>query len=226
MASREQTIVVAEDDPSIADLLDLYLRDAGYRPLLAPTGERALELVAQHRPVLVVIDVGLPGIDGFELCRRIRFTNPLPVLFVTARDAETDRVHGLELGGDDYVVKPFSPRELVARVRAILRRGAPPPAGAAAVIEVGASVAVDVGRREATMRGEPVALATREFDLLAHLARNQGVALTRRQLLDAVWGSDWDGDERTVDVHVAQLRKKLGEDLPLATVWGLGYRLG
>jgi DNA-binding response OmpR family regulator len=226
MPSREQTIVVAEDDASIADLVDLYLRDAGYRPLLAPTGERALELVAQHRPVLVVIDVGLPGIDGFELCRRIRLANPLPVVFVTARDAETDRVHGLELGGDDYVVKPFSPRELVARVRAILRRGAPPPGGAAAVIEVGASVVVDVGRREAMVRGEPVSLATREFDLLAHLARNQGVALTRRQLLDAVWGPDWDGDERTVDVHVAQLRRKLGEDLPLATVWGVGYRLG
>jgi DNA-binding response OmpR family regulator len=226
MPLREQTIVVAEDDASIADLLDLYLRDAGYRPLLAPTGERALELVAQHRPVLVVIDVGLPGIDGFELCRRIRLTNPLPMLFVTARDAETDRVRGLELGGDDYVVKPFSPRELVARVRAILRRGAPLPAGSAAVVEVGASVVVDVGRREVHVRGEPVAVATREFDLLAHLARNQGVALTRRQLLDAVWGSDWDGDERTVDVHVAQLRKKLGEDLPLATVWGVGYRLG
>jgi DNA-binding response OmpR family regulator len=224
-AAREQTIVVAEDDASIADLLDLYLRDAGFRPLLASTGERALDLVAQHRPVLVVIDVGLPGIDGFELCRRIRLTNPLPVLFVTARDAETDRVHGLELGGDDYVVKPFSPRELVARVRAILRRGAPPSHGQA-VIEVGASVAVDAARREVTVRGEPVALATREFDLLVHLARNQGVALTRRQLLDAVWGADWDGDERTVDVHIAQLRKKLGDDVPLATVWGVGYRLG
>jgi len=225
-ASREQTIVVAEDDPSIADLLDLYLRDAGYRPLLAPTGERALELVAQHRPALVVIDVGLPGIDGFEVCRRIRLSNPTPVLFVTARDAETDRVHGLELGGDDYVVKPFSPRELVARVRAVLRRGAPAPSGPPAVIEVGASVDVDLARREALVRGEPVALATREFDLLAHLARNQGVALARRQLLDAVWGEDWEGDERTVDVHVAQLRKKLGDDLPLATVWGVGYRLG
>jgi DNA-binding response OmpR family regulator len=225
-AAREQTIVVAEDDASIADLLDLYLRDAGFRPLLAPSGERALELVSQHRPALVVIDVGLPGMDGFELCRRIRDTNPLPVLFVTARDAETDRVHGLELGGDDYVVKPFSPRELVARVRAILRRGAAPPPGGQAVVEVGASLDVDMTRREVHVRGQSVALATREFDLLAHLARNQGVALTRRQLLDAVWGDDWDGDERTVDVHIAQLRKKLGDDLPLATVWGVGYRLG
>ena len=225
-APREQTIVVAEDDASIADLLDLYLRDAGYRPLLAPSGERALELVAQHRPVLVVIDVGLPGMDGFELCRQIRAATPLPVLFVTARDAETDRVHGLELGGDDYVVKPFSPRELVARVRAILRRGAPASSAVPTVVEVGASVDVDLTRREALVRGEPVALATREFDLLAHLARNQGVALTRRQLLDAVWGEDWDGDERTVDVHVAQLRKKLGDELPLTTVWGVGYRLG
>ncbi|HKA02950.1 MAG TPA: response regulator transcription factor [Acidimicrobiales bacterium] len=225
-AAREQTIVVAEDDASIADLLDLYLRDAGFRPLLASSGERALQLVNQHRPVLVVIDVGLPGMDGFELCERIRETKALPVVFVTARDAETDRVHGLELGGDDYVVKPFSPRELVARVRAILRRGAAPPSGGQAVVEVGASLDVDTTRREVRLRGQPVALATREFDLLAHLARNQGVALTRRQLLDAVWGDDWDGDERTVDVHIAQLRKKLGDDLPLVTVWGVGYRLG
>src|SRR5262249_20924353 len=193
-AAREQTIVVAEDDASIADLLDLYLRDAGFRPLLASSGERALQLVNQHRPVLVVIDVGLPGMDGFELCERIRETKALPVVFVTARDAETDRVHGLELGGDDYVVKPFSPRQLVARGRAILRRGAAPPSGGQAVVEVGASLDVDTTRREVRLRGQPVGLATREFDLLAHLARNQGVALTRRQLLDAVWGDDWDGD--------------------------------
>jgi DNA-binding response OmpR family regulator len=224
--AREQTIVVVEDDASIADLLDLYLRDAGFRPLLASSGERALELVAHHRPVLVIVDVGLPGIDGFELCRRIRLTSPMPVLFVTARDAEADRVRGLELGGDDYVVKPFSPRELVARVRAILRRGTTVATSDQNVIDVSASLDVDVARREATVRGRPVALATREFDLLAFLARNQGIALSRRQLLDGVWGEDWDGDERTVDVHVGQLRKKLGDDLPLATVWGLGYRLG
>jgi DNA-binding response OmpR family regulator len=223
----EPTVVVVEDDASIADLVDLYLREAGYRVLLAPTGERGLELVEQQRPVLVVLDIGLPGIDGLEVCRRIRTTSSVPVLFLTARDGEIDRIVGLELGADDYVTKPFSPREVVARVRAILRRGdARTDHGEVTALEVGEGIVVDFGRREVRRRDEVVALATREFDLLAHLARNQGLALSRQQLLDAVWGADWYGDERTVDVHVRQLRKKLGDDLPLATVWGVGYRLG
>jgi DNA-binding response OmpR family regulator len=226
VSDSDQTIVIVEDDPSIADLLDLYVRDAGFRPLLAATGERALELVAQHRPVLAVIDVGLPGIDGFEVCRRLRETGPLPVLFLTARDGESDRVHGLELGGDDYVVKPFSPREVVARIRAILRRGEVRDPSATTAITVGPTLEIDLERRAVSACGEPVLLATREFDVLVFLARHQGMALTRRQLLDGVWGASWNGDERTVDVHVAQLRKKLGETLPLATVWGIGYRLG
>ena len=148
----------------------------------------------------------------------------MPVLFLTARDDEVDRVLGLELGADDYLVKPFSPRELVARVRAILRRTreGPPPQD---VIAVG-DLEVDLRRREARCGGAVVALTTREFDLLAFLANNIGLALSRQQLLDGVWGPDWYGDERTVDVHVAQLRKKLGSDLPLATVWGVGYRFG
>jgi DNA-binding response OmpR family regulator len=225
--TKEQTVVVVEDDARIADLLDLYLREAGYRVLLAGTGERGLELIGQHRPVLAVLDIGLPGIDGFEVCRRIRQASELPILFLTARDGEIDRVLGLELGADDYVTKPFSPRELVARVRAILRRGeAAARSAAPTVIDVGDGIEVDLARREARVKGEPVALATREFDLLAFLARNQGQALSRQQLLDGVWGVDWYGDERTVDVHVGQLRKKLGDDLPLATVWGIGYRLG
>jgi DNA-binding response OmpR family regulator len=221
----ERTVVVVEDDPAIADLVDLYLRDAGFRVLQAPSGERGLELVDQHRPVLVVLDVGLPGIDGFEVCRRIRASSTLPILFLSARDGEIDRVLGLELGADDYLVKPFSPRELVARVKAILRRGEV-RAATADVVAVGDEVEVDLARREARVEGAPVALATREFDLLAHLARNQGIALSRQQLLDAVWGVGWVGDERTVDVHVRQLRKKLGDGFPLATVWGVGYRLG
>jgi DNA-binding response OmpR family regulator len=223
---REQVVVVIEDDVSIADLLDLYLRDAGYRVLLAPSGERGLELLGQHPVSLAIVDVGLPGIDGFEVCRRVRATSGLPILFLTARDGEIDRVLGLELGADDYVTKPFSPRELVARVRAILRRGEAATRSAATLIEVGDGIDVDLARREVRVRGEPVALATREFDLLAHLARHQGIALSRQQLLDGVWGVAWSGDERTVDVHVRQLRKKLGDDLPLATVWGVGYRLG
>jgi DNA-binding response OmpR family regulator len=222
----DQNVVVVEDDPSIADLLDLYLREAGFRPLLAASGERGLELLAAQRAVLAVIDVGLPGMDGFEVCRRIRATGDLPVLFLTARDSEVDRLAGLELGADDYVTKPFSPREVVARIKAILRRGQASARSTGEVIEVGDGLVVDVVRREARSSGQPVPMATREFDLLAHLARHQGQALRRQQLLDAVWGGDFEGDERTVDVHVRQLRKKLGADLPLATVWGIGYRLG
>ncbi|MFT3855409.1 MAG: response regulator transcription factor [Ilumatobacteraceae bacterium] len=222
----ERTVVVIEDDAHIADLLDLYLREAGYRVLQAATGERGLELITQQRPQIVLLDVGLPDIDGFEVCRRIRATTPLPVMFLTARDGEIDRVLGLELGADDYVVKPFSPREVVARVKAILRRGQPAAAVDDAILRIGDDFEVDTVRREVRRRGHPVALATRELDLLAFLARNQGIALSRQQLIDGVWGADWYGDERTVDVHVRQLRKKLGDDLPLATVWGIGYRLG
>jgi len=222
----ERTVVVIEDDAHIADLLDMYLREAGFRVLLADGGERGLQLVAQHRPVLAVLDVGLPDIDGFEVCRRIRATSQLPVMFLTARDDEIDRLLGLELGADDYVVKPFSPREVVARVKAILRRGQPVATTDPALVGIGDDFEVDDRRREVRRRGEPVALATREFDLLAFFARNQGIALSRQQLIDGVWGADWCGDDRTVDVHVRQLRRKLGDDIPLATVWGIGYRLG
>jgi DNA-binding response OmpR family regulator len=223
----EQTVVIVEDDPSISDLVELYLRQAGFRVLQAPNGERGLELVHQHQPALVVLDIGLPGIDGLEVCRRLRATTSVPVLFLTARDGELDRIIGLELGADDYVTKPFSPREIVARVKAILRRGATPSAPAdSTIVEIADGIVVDTNRREVTVAGKPIALATREFDLLAFLARNLGLALGRQQLLDGVWGEGWFGDDRTVDVHVRQLRKKLGDDLPLATVWGIGYRLG
>lgn len=223
----EQTVVIVEDDPSISDLVDLYLRQAGFRVLQAADGERGLELVQQQQPSLVILDIGLPGIDGLEVCRRLRATSAIPVLFLTARDGEIDRIVGLELGADDYVTKPFSPRELVARVKAILRRGATPVTAAdATTVEITDSIVIDTNRREVRVQGQPIALATREFDLLAFLAHNIGLALGRQQLLDGVWGSDWFGDDRTVDVHVRQLRKKLGDDLPLATVWGIGYRLG
>ena len=224
--AEERALVVVEDDAHIADLLDVYLREAGFRVLQAPTGERGLELIDTHRPVMVVLDIGLPDIDGFEVCRRIRTRSSVPVLFLTARDGEIDRILGLELGADDYVTKPFSPREIVARVKAILRRGQGEPKADDTVITIGDEYTVDLARREVTHRGTPVALATREFDLAAHLARNQGIALSRQQLLDSVWGADFVGDDRTVDVHVRQLRKKLGDELPLATVWGIGYRLG
>ncbi len=225
MSAENGTVVVVEDDPHIADLVDLYLRREGYRVLLAGDGEKGLELFKQADPWIVILDVGLPGRrDGFDVCREIRARGSVPVLFLTARDDEVDRVLGLEMGADDYLTKPFSPRELVARVRAILRRTREGPSPQE-VVTVG-ELEVDLRRREVRQRGDAVSLTTREFDLIAFLANNIGLALSRQQLLDGVWGTDWYGDERTVDVHVAQLRKKLGTDLPLATVWGVGYRFG
>jgi DNA-binding response OmpR family regulator len=220
------TILVVEDDPHIADLVDMYLRREGYRVLLAEDGSAALAKARQEPPRLVILDVGLPGgIDGLEVCRRLRAADSaVPVLMLTARDGEVDRILGLELGADDYVTKPFSPRELVARVKAILRRAEAKPEAPSPVLHAG-DVEVDTARREAIVGGAVVALTAREFDLLHYLAANPGLVLSRRQLLDGVWGPDWVGDERTVDVHVRQLRKKLGDGFPLATVWGVGYRL-
>ena len=213
----DPVIVIVEDDPNIADLVELYLRRDGYRPYQASTGERALQVIAERNPELVLLDVG----------RAIRAESDIPIIFLTARDAEIDRVLGLELGADDYVTKPFSPRELVARVKAILRRssGTASAAGRPTPIDLGWDLVVDPGRREVTLAGEPIALATREFDLLHYLAEHRGLALSRLQLLDGVWGVGWVGDDRTVDVHVRQLRKKLGDALRLETVWGVGYRL-
>jgi DNA-binding response OmpR family regulator len=221
----EQVVVVVEDDPSIADLVDTYLRRDGFRVYQAPDGETALKTIRDRQPKLLILDLGLPGqIDGIEVCRHVRATSDIPIIMLTARDDELDRVLGLEMGADDYVTKPFSPRELVARVKAILRR-AERPAVTPSVVTVG-TIDVDLGRREARLAGTPVPLATREFDLLQYLCENQGRALSRRQLLDGVWGLDWIGDDRTVDVHVRQLRKKFGDALPLDTVWGVGYRMG
>jgi DNA-binding response OmpR family regulator len=220
-----RTVVVVEDDPRIADLVELYLRRDGFRVVQAPDGQRGVDAVDREHPDMVVVDVGLPGgQSGFDVCRTLRSRSDVPVLFLTARDEEVDRLVGLELGGDDYLTKPFSPRELVARIRAILRRTDPPSRHP--TCRTLGSIEIDAVRREARDNGSVVPLATREFDLLVYLAEHTGMVLTRRQLLDAVWGLDWVGDERTVDVHVRQLRKKLGSGLPLVTVWGVGYRLG
>jgi DNA-binding response OmpR family regulator len=216
------TILVVDDEPNIADLVDLYLTREGFRVVKRATGEDGLEAVREQRPRLVVLDVGLPDIDGLEVCKRIRQTSQLPVIFLTARDGEIDRVLGLELGGDDYLTKPFSPAELVARVKAVLRRadGGPPPE----VVQVG-DLAIDTGRREVRAGEAPVDLTTKEFDLLRFLAERPGLALSRQQILDGVWGYDWFGDARTVDVHIAQVRKKLGDAIEITTVRGIGYRL-
>jgi DNA-binding response OmpR family regulator len=219
------TIVVIEDDANISDLVDMYLRREGFRVLQTVDGESGLATIEREKPRLAILDVGLPGaVDGFEVCRRLRARATVPVLMLSARDGEIDRVLGLELGADDYVTKPFSPRELVARVKAVLRR-VDGPREQPEVLPAG-QVEVDAGRREARVGGRIVPLATKEFDLLHFLAKNSGLALSRQQLLDGVWGPEWYGDERTVDAHVRQLRKKLGDALPLATVWGIGYRLG
>jgi DNA-binding response OmpR family regulator len=221
-----QTIVVVEHDPNIADLLDTYLRSAGFRVILASTGEQGLKIINQTSPALVVVATALPDIDGFEVCRRLPPSRVIPVLFLTSRDGEVDRTLGVELGADDYVTKPFSPREIVARAKAMLRRGHASATADADIITIGDDFRIDLAGRAVHVKGEAVALTTREFDLLVHMASNQGTALARRALLDSVWGGDWYGDEGTVDVHIRQLRSKLGEELPLAPVWGFGYRLG
>jgi DNA-binding response OmpR family regulator len=216
------TILVVEDEPNIADLVDLYLSRDGYRVLKQATGEAGLAAVRDHRPRLVILDVGLPDIDGLEVCRRIRATSALPVIFLTARADEIDRVLGLELGADDYLTKPFAPAELVARVKAVLRRTDGPQT--AEILQAGSAV-VDVGRREIRVDDAPVDFTTKEFELLRFLADRAGLAMSRQQILDQVWGPDWFGDERTVDVHIAQVRKKLGNSCTIATVRGVGYRL-
>ncbi|MFQ5554631.1 MAG: response regulator transcription factor [Acidimicrobiia bacterium] len=217
------TILLVEDEEEIADLLKLYFEKEGFRLVHAPSGEVGLERLEQRDPRLVLLDIGLPGIDGVEVCRRIRATTDVPVIMLTARDAEIDKVVGLEIGADDYVTKPFSPRELVARVKAVLRRTEERPL-APSTIEIGAFV-IDSGRRQVTCLGGSVVRPTaREFDLLWYLAEHRGLVLSRAQILEAVWGYDYFGETRTVDVHIRQLRKKL-DGVPIETVWGVGYQL-
>ncbi len=219
------SVVIIEDEIDIADLLALYCRREGWSAHLAGDGERGLETIRARQPDVVLLDVGLPGtLDGFGVCRELRATSNVPVLFLTARDHEIDRIVGLEMGADDYVTKPFSPREVIARIKAILRRGQAIDTNRS-VVDFDA-VHVDVGRREVTVDGVAVALATQEFALLEYLLAHQGQVLSRDQILGGAWGEGWIGDVRTVDVHIRQLRKKLGDDLPLATIRGIGYRLG
>ena len=218
------TVVVVEDEPDIGDLLALYLRREGWQVHLATTGEDGLEAIRARQPDFVVLDIGLPGeLDGFDVCRELRQTSDVPVLFLTARDDEVDRILGLEIGADDYVTKPFSPREIVARVKAVLRRGR--STDHAKTDQTFGDLRIDLQRREAIRGDAAVSLATQEFALLEVLLEHQGQVMSRQQLLDLAWGADWIGDPRTVDVHVRQLRRKLGDDLPLATVRGFGYRL-
>ncbi|MFC4950653.1 response regulator [Pseudonocardia sp. GCM10023141] len=215
-------VLVVEDDRAIADLVGLYLRREGFGVQVESDGASGLAAVRRLRPVAVVLDVGLPGMDGVEVCRTLRAEQDwTPVLFVTARDDEVDRILGLEMGADDYVTKPFSPRELVARVRTVLRRSGIAP-GREEVLQVGA-VSAHVDRRRVQVADAEVALTSTEFDLLVHLMRAPGRVFSREQLLSAVWGYAASAGTRTVDVHVAQVRAKLGPGNPIRTVRGVGY---
>ncbi|HYX10899.1 MAG: response regulator transcription factor [Chloroflexi bacterium] len=219
-----KTILLVDDERNIVELLRLYLEKEGYGVVSAPDGEQGLALHARHDPDLVVLDLMLPKVDGFEVCREIRRRGQTPILMLTARTDDVDAIVGLELGADDYVTKPFNPRAVVARIKAILRRSEASVRGARPM-EVGA-LRVDPRRREASVGDRRVDLRPREFDLLAALARDPGVVLTRDALLEDVWGTDFPGETRTVDVHVAEVRKKLGQDgPPIETVRGIGYRL-
>jgi two-component system OmpR family response regulator len=213
-------IMVVEDEPNIGALVRTYLARDGYEVLWVRSGEDALAELPRHAVTLVVLDIGLPGVDGFEVCRRIG--GKVPVIMLTARDEVADRVAGLELGADDYIQKPFSPRELTARIKAVLRRAG---GGAADDVTTLGPVTLARGSREVRVDGSEVELTQREFDLLEYLLRHAGQVVTRDELLEAVWGFVSPGQTRTVEVHVAQLRKKLGDDNDvIKTVRGLGYK--
>ncbi len=219
-------VLVVDDDPTVREVVLSYLRAASYDVAEAADGETALSMVGHQCPDLVVLDVMLPGLDGFELCRRLRTQGDLPIIMLTALGGESDRVVGLELGADDYLTKPFSPRELVLRVGSVLRRAGEDATPDLRVLEDG-DLRIDGPSRQVTRTGEPLALTMREFDLLRFLVANPGTAFTRVELLEKVWGWSF-GDQSTVTVHVRRLREKIESDstspIRLVTVWGVGYR--
>lgn len=221
-----ELILLVDDEPSILELSRMYLERDGFRTQSVQDGQSALEVASREQPALVVLDVMLPKLDGFEVCRRLRASNDPPlILMLTARDDDIDKVLGLELGADDYLTKPFNPRELVARVKAILRRGER-KVGDSAPIHLG-DLTIDPARREVHLASsQPLDLRTQEFDLLLTLAAHRGLVLTREQILQKAWGFDFYGQTRTVDVHVAHLRRKLEKSLvKIETVTGVGYKL-
>jgi DNA-binding response OmpR family regulator len=225
MATKAQTVLVVEDEASIASFVALYLKNAGYSIRTVGTGQEALDSLSQQRPDLVVLDLMLPDIDGIEVCKRARQSSDVPILMLTARDEDIDKIIGLEVGADDYLTKPFNPRELVARVKSILRRSVPDRRELQTRQLTHGKLEIDAGRREVQVDGEEVQLAPKEFDLLWELLDHRGLVLTRDQLLERVWGYTFAGDTRTVDVHVRQLRRKLGDASPIVTVWGVGYKV-
>ena len=223
-------VLIVEDEDSLADPLAFLLRKEGFEVDVAGDGPTALQSFESEGADIVLLDLMLPGMSGTDVCKRLRMTSSVPVIMVTARDSEIDKVVGLELGADDYVTKPYSARELIARIRAVLRRGA--EAEAEPVEEIGVlesgPVRMDIERHTVMVRGAAVTLPLKEFDLLEYLLRNSGRVLTRGQLIDRVWGSDYVGDTKTLDVHVKRLRSKIetdpGKPVHLVTVRGLGYK--
>jgi DNA-binding response OmpR family regulator len=222
-----ETILIVDDEVNIVELARMYLEQEGFRVEAAEDGAEALEAIARQPPALMVLDLMLPEVDGWEVCRRVRQGNTapeLPIIMLTARDEDVDKIVGRELGADDYMTKPFNPRELVARAKAILRR-ARPIARAEAPIHVG-DVTIDPARHETIIAGQRVDLRPKEFDLLATLAEHRGIALSREKLLELVWGYNFYGETRTVDVHIAHLRKRLAEsNVEIETVLSVGYKL-
>jgi len=221
-----ELVLLVDDEPNILQLARLYLERASFRVETASDGRAALKAVEQKRPALMVLDLMLPEMDGLEVCRQLRANqNPLPILMLTAKSEDIDKILGLELGADDYLTKPFNPHELVARIKAILRREGKAPQDVKLPLHVG-DITIDAARREVTVKGEPVNLRNQEFDLLLALARNKSLVLTREQLLDQAWGYDFYGQTRTVDVHIGHLRKKLKNSAShIETVTGVGYKL-
>lgn len=220
-----ELILLVDDEANITDLAELYLKKEGYRCKAARDGKAALQAVHDHKPALMVLDLMLPEQDGYEVCRRLRAeNNPIPILMLTARDDDVDKIVGLEMGADDYLTKPFNPRELVARIKALLRRSTR-PVDSSTPMHLG-DLSIDPARREANANGTPIELRTQEFDLLLTFARHKGLVLSREQLLQLAWGYEYFGETRTVDVHVAQLRKKLAlSRIKIETVTGVGYKL-
>ena len=222
----DATILLVEDEEHIASLVELYLENDGYTVEHVGDGVSAIAAAERLKPALVILDVMLPGMDGLEVCKRLRAHSKVPIIMLTARDGEVDRVLGLELGADDYVTKPFSPRELVARVKAVLRRAEPDdtPQEETERLTLG-PVSIDMARREVIVAEQPVELTAREFDLLSFLVRNRGIVFSRDRLLERVWGYERPVDTRTVDSHVKSVRQKLGEGgAIIKTLRGVGYK--
>lgn len=221
-----ETILLVDDDPHIIDLAQMYLEQDGYHVTSTSDGLIALQRILEEMPRLVVLDLMLPGLDGWEVCRRVRAQSDVPIIMLTARNDDIDKIVGLELGADDYLTKPFNPRELTARVKAILRRTERRPQASTDTPLVLGNLAVDAARRVVLVDSQQIDLRMKEFDLLLTLLENRGMVFSREKLLDVVWGYDFAGETRTVDVHIAHIRHKLDGMTPvIETVWGVGYKL-